>query len=98
MQGESGIFEKIWREKSQGKKGGRKEKSPKDFGGLGVKRIIKSGLIGILVVVFLYALSWILTCGVIKLITLCFGIQFKWLIATGIWTIMCVVESIFKRG
>lgn len=60
-----------------------------------MKRIIESGLIGLLVVIFLYAISLILTFGVIKLITLCFGIQFKWLIAMGIWMILCIIQSIF---
>lgn len=62
-----------------------------------MKKIIKSGLFVILVTVFLYGISWILTCGVIKLITVCFGWKFKWLIATGIWLIMCVIQSIFQK-
>lgn len=57
----------------------------------------KYTFIAIIIFVALYALSWILTCGVIKLITLCFSIHFKWTIATGIWLIMCVVKSIFKK-
>lgn len=62
-----------------------------------MRDILKSFLIGLAVVIPLYALSWILTCGIIKLITLCFGLNFNWLIATGIWLIMCVVKSILKR-
>lgn len=62
-----------------------------------MKNIIKSGLFAILIFAFLYFVSWILTCGIIKLITLCFGLSFSWLIATGIWLIMCVVQSILKR-
>lgn len=37
----------------------------------------------ILVLAVCYGLSWIVTCGVIKLITMCFGLTFKWSIATG---------------
>lgn len=44
----------------------------------------------------LYGLSWIVTCGVIKLITMCFGLTFKWSIATGIWLIICILKSIFN--
>ena len=49
-----------------------------------MKKIIKNGLIGILVVIALYALSWIITCGIIKLITMCFDWSFSWPVATGI--------------
>lgn len=62
-----------------------------------MKEIIKTGLFVILMIAFLYFLSWILTCGVIKLITVCFGWKFKWLIATGIWIIMCVMKNIFSK-
>ncbi len=63
-----------------------------------MKNIIKSGLFAILIVAFLYFVSWILTCGIIKLITMCFGLEFSWLIATGIWLIMCVIQSVLKRN
>lgn len=45
----------------------------------------------------LYILSWLITCGVIKLITLCFGLSFSWLIATGIWLVMILLKSIFSK-
>ena len=44
----------------------------------------------------LYGLSWIVTCGIIKLITMCFGLTFKWSIATGIWLVICILKSIFN--
>lgn len=43
-----------------------------------------------------YGLSWIVTCGIIKLITMCFGLTFKWSISTGIWLIICILKSIFN--
>lgn len=52
-------------------------------------------LIAILVVLAILAVSWIGTCGVIKLITMCFGWTFKWSWATGIWLIMCLAGSVF---
>lgn len=45
----------------------------------------------------IYALSWIITCGVIKLITLCFGWTFTWPVATGVWLVTCLARSVFKN-
>lgn len=62
-------------------------------------KLKKSGLIAIAVIgiiVVYYGLSWIVTCGLIKLITMCFGLTFKWSIVTGIWLIICIMQSIFK--
>lgn len=53
-------------------------------------------LVVILIIAALYGVSWIVTCGIIKLITLCFGWTFKWSIATGIWLIICILRSIFN--
>ena len=41
-------------------------------------------------------LSWGVTVGIIKLITLCFGLEFSLLIATGIWLVLALVGSFFK--
>ena len=62
-------------------------------------KIKEGGLVAAMVIVVLiawYGLSWIVTCGIIKLITMCFGWTFKWSIATGIWLIICILKSIFK--
>lgn len=62
-------------------------------------KIKEGGLIAFMVIgliVICYSLSWIVTCGIIKLITMCFGWTFKWSIATGIWLIICIMRSIFK--
>lgn len=45
-----------------------------------------------------YALSWIITVGLIKLITLCFGLGFSWLIATGIWLVLLILSSFFRSS
>ena len=50
----------------------------------------------ILLLVIGYAISWILTCGIIKLITICFGLTFSWAIATGFWLILCLLKSVFS--
>ena len=47
-------------------------------------------IVVILILIVGLAFSWICTCGVIKLITLCFGWTFKWSVATGIWLVMCL--------
>ena len=53
-------------------------------------------ILGLLVVGVLYGISWLITCGIIKLITICFGLTFKWGIATGIWLVMCLLRRIFS--
>lgn len=63
------------------------------------KEIAKGGLTAVVVVllfVAIYGISWIATCGIIKLITMCFGLTFKWSIATGIWLVMCLLRTIFS--
>lgn len=54
--------------------------------------------IAILIMVAVYALSWIVTVGIIKLITLCFGWTFSWVTATGIWLIILILKSIFSHN
>ena len=65
-------------------------------------KIAEGGAVALVVIgilAFAYGLSWIVTCGIIKLITMCFGWTFKWRIATGIWVIMCGVQGSLKvRG
>ena len=55
-----------------------------------------SALIIILTLIAFFGLSWILTCGIIKLITICFGWTFEWGISTGIWLIICLLVSTVK--
>lgn len=54
-------------------------------------------IVGLLITIALYAVSWIATCGFIWLITLCFVWPFSWLIATGVWLVLCIIRSIFRR-
>lgn len=53
--------------------------------------------IGVAIAIVCYFLSWLITCGIIKLITLCFGWSFKWSLATGIWLIMCLLQGTFSH-
>lgn len=62
-------------------------------------KIKQGGIIAVVVILILavyYGISWIVTCGIIKLITMCFGLKFSWAIATGIWLIICILKSIFN--
>lgn len=62
-------------------------------------KIAEGGSVAVVVILILalcYGVSWIVTCGIIKLITLCFGWTFKWSIATGIWLVICILKSIFN--
>lgn len=58
--------------------------------------------IGCLAAVLIYILacagSWIITCGVFKLITLCFGLEYTWGTATGIWLIIYLFRQMFSLG
>ena len=62
-----------------------------------MKALFAGGLIAFIIIAALYGLSWIITCGIIKLITVCFGWTFKWSIATGIWLVMCLLKNIFSH-
>lgn len=61
-------------------------------------KIIGTGFGVLLAVVAIYALSWIVTCGIIKLITMCFGLTFSWGMATGIWLIWILLKSLFSNN
>lgn len=56
-----------------------------------------TGILLIIVSLLALALSWIVTCVIIKLITLCFGVAFSWLIATGIWLVILLLRSVFGK-
>ena len=50
----------------------------------------------LLFILFLIAdmgISWGITCGIIKLITMCFGWNFSWRAATGIFLIMILINE-----
>lgn len=61
-----------------------------------LKNKFKDPLIIMLVILILLLLSWIVTCGLIKLVTLCFGWNFSWRIATGIWIVIFLLKDIFN--
>ena len=64
--------------------------------GSGIGAGVLAVLIIIMICLAILAGSWLLVCGVIKLITLCFGWNFSWGSATGIWLAMFQLRSIFS--
>ena len=56
-----------------------------------------TGMLLIIMSLLALALSWIVTCVIIKLITLCFGVAFSWLIATGIWLVLLLLKAVFRK-
>lgn len=53
-------------------------------------------LVAIVIFLVLGAISWLITCGIFYLITLCFSLEFSWLTATGVWLVMILLKSIFN--
>ena len=53
-------------------------------------------LISIAILIGFGAISWLITCGIFYLITLCFSLEFSWLTATGVWLVMILLKSIFN--
>ena len=54
-------------------------------------------LVAALAFVALYALSWIVTCGLFWVVCACFDLVFTWSVATGVWIIFLVAKSIFSH-
>lgn len=59
---------------------------------------MREWIIVLIVLAGMYAISWALTVGVIKLITMCFSWDFSLAAATGVWLILCLVETLFQRS
>lgn len=50
----------------------------------------------IITIAIMIGLSFLITAGIIKLITICFGLTFSWSVATGIWLTMILLRNIFR--
>ena len=53
-------------------------------------------LLAAFLLVAIFAVSWLVTCGIIKLITMCFGWTFRFSVATGIWLAMMLARTVFQ--
>ena len=63
------------------------------------EKVAEGGIVALAaIVIFLVlgAISWLITCGLFYLITLCFSLEFSWLTATGVWLVMILLKSIFN--
>lgn len=62
---------------------------------------MKNGIIVAIIIALImiaaYAVSWIATCGLIKLITMCFGWNFSWAVATGLWLVGCLIMHVLRK-
>ena len=61
-------------------------------------KTIRGTIAALFLMAALIAFSWIVTCGIVKLITLCFGWYFSWPIATGIWLVMILLRMVFVQS
>lgn len=59
---------------------------------------IVTAILVILLLAVMYATSWAIVCGLLKLITMCLDLPFSLSVATGIWLIICLIKFIFGRG
>lgn len=61
-----------------------------------MKEKIIAALLAAFLIVAIFAVSWLVTCGIIKLITMCFGWTFRFSVATGIWLAMMLARTVFQ--
>ena len=54
-------------------------------------------IIYLLTLIIALAASWLLTCGMVFVILCCFGLAFTWPIGTGVWLILLLLGSIFRK-
>lgn len=45
-----------------------------------------------------YGISWIVVCGIVKLLSICFGFAFTWQLATGIWIVLCLLRWVISAA
>ena len=63
-----------------------------------MKKVLITSTIGMVFIFIAAAVcSWLFTCGIVKILTLCFGLDFSWGVATGIWIIWWIFNSIFNK-
>ncbi len=52
----------------------------------------------ILLVLSAIGVSWGVTCGLLKLITMCFGLEFSWGASTGVWLLFVLFNWMRKSN
>lgn len=54
-------------------------------------------IIGLVILIGSVFLNWLIVAGIVKVLSLCFGFAFSFKVATGIWLVILILESIFKQ-
>ena len=63
-----------------------------------VAMINKSGcLMYVLLAILVLVVDWIVSLGLVWLISWCFGWSFSWKVATGVWMVVLLLHGVFKR-
>ena len=63
------------------------------------EKVTEGGIVALIAIVMflvLGAISWLITCGIFYLITLCFSLEYSWLTATGVWLVTILLKAIFN--
>lgn len=55
-------------------------------------------IVAIIIVLGILGISWILFCGIAKIITLLLGWKFSWRVVTAIWLILGILFNYFGRN
>lgn len=63
-----------------------------------IKEYSSSVIAFIIILAVALFITWLPTCGLVKLITLCFAIKFSWKFATGIWLILLLFYIVLSAG
>lgn len=50
----------------------------------------------LLILIALYGVSFLLTSGLVRLLSLAFGFTFSWKLSFGIWLILIIIKHIFN--
>ena len=61
-----------------------------------MKKSLLELFLAFLGLVSVVAVSWITTCAIFKLITMCFEAEFTWKIATGVWLSLFLLSTPFN--
>ena len=62
-----------------------------------VAMINKSGcLMYVLLAILVLVVNWIVSLGLVWLISWCFGWSFSWKVATGVWMVVLILHGAFK--
>lgn len=59
--------------------------------------IMGMGIALVLILIAAAGASWLITCGLVKLIGLCFGFAFGWKIGTGVWLVGVLTRCLIKN-